>query len=133
MDRVIDPRRRRALCCCLVTLGASLAFALTGRWLMMAIYLASLPLLLRLSGAFRGRENVGMFLLLTVTGLPANLGLLLRAVRSELFREIMEGSLLREILWGALIIYVLFSLEQVVMAAVVRFFWRRQSGDRSAG
>ena len=99
---------------------------------MMAIYLASLPLL-RLSGAFRGRENVGMFLLLTVTGLPANLGLLLRAVRSELFREIMEGSLLREILWGALIIYVLFSLEQVVMAAVVRFFWRRQSGDRSAG
>ena len=114
------------------TLASSAAFAITGRWLLLGLYLISLPILLRCTRIFPGRENVGMFLALSVTGVPANTGMILRTVRSELFRTLSGEELLRELLWGIVIFAVLFSLEQVVMAAVARVFWPRQIFDRRA-
>ena len=112
------------------TLASSVAFALTGRWLLLGLYLISLPVLLRCTRLFPGRENVGMFLALSVTGIPANAGMILRAVRSELFRALSENELLLELLWGIVTAAVLFSIEQVVMAVVTRVFWPRQIFDR---
>ncbi len=70
---------------------------------------------------FKKRENLWMFLIVAITGIPVNL-LFIYFLISEFGLDII----LYNVLYGSLLYFVLFSIEQLLYGIIIRFIYRKQ-------
>ncbi len=71
--------------------------------------------------AFKKRENLWMFLIVAITGIPVNL-LFIYFLISEFGLDMI----LYDVLYGSLLYFVLFSIEQLLYGIITRFIYRKQ-------
>jgi hypothetical protein len=93
------------------------------------VYIASLLFSISIISRFRKRESISMFAVVSISSIPANIGVTIHLVSTE-FVQIMSHDLaVIGILWGILIFALLFSLEQIFMGIIVRMLWPIQLPD----
>lgn len=115
--------------CCLhlaaaaVPFALSLSAALMRSLLLGALAVLSLFLAVRLLPACRHRENLWMFLLAALAGIPINLTA--SAVLLRTFFSSQEWGIAR-FLWGILLYAILFSTEQIILGVITRLLWKAQ-------
>jgi len=80
-------------------------------------------IILRIVPAFKGRENLWMFIFVAISSIPLNIYILTLVNEWELlFGTIFVLGILRCILYYA----ILFSVEEIIMGVITRLIWRRQ-------
>ena len=107
----------------LLPLGLSLGTIFGHSWLPLIFCALSLFLIVRLLPICRRRENLSMFLLVAIAGLPLNAYLIWYAFRIELFvSELMACN----VITAFIAFCMLFSIEEIVFGVITRFIWKRQ-------
>lgn len=105
-------------------LALSVAAAMT-RFLLLYLLLAlSVPMVIKSVPAFKRRESLALFIVVTVVGLPINL-----AVVCALMERLVEDpdvSLLTQVLWGAVLCSCAASIENIAIGVVGRLLWPKQ-------
>ena len=89
-------------------------------WIIGTVF--SLFLLVTLLPFCHKRENLWMFIFVAVFGLPINIYL------SKTYTPLVFGddSKIALLFYSALVFFVLFSVEEIVFAAITRIIWRKQ-------
>ena len=91
------------------------------------LYVLSHFVLLFLTPRFRGTENIGMFVMLSVSTVPINLRI---AVMLFPMLDLFDINLLTGILRCVIAFSILFSVEQLIMGFLTRIMKPRQRGLR---
>ena len=71
---------------------------------------------------FKHRENLAVFLLVWLCGIPINLRLTVSIIN---FLE-LDYSVLYSIIYGSIVMLALFSIEEILFGIATRICWRRQ-------
>lgn len=112
-----------AFCTAALLLCASLA-AVEYRSVIGALAVIALHfLLLKIIPIFRKRESVWMFIFVIFSTAPFNL-YVLRALND--FSSFFDNSFLLGLIECVVYYAIMFSIEEIAMGVVTRFFWRKQ-------
>jgi len=87
------------------------------------IYILAHFLVLKITPAFKRRENIGMFVIVAISSIPINIYLFRMLSSMEL---IFDSFLVVNILRGILYYIVLLSIEEIVMGILTRMIWKKQ-------
>lgn len=80
-------------------------------------------LILKITPAFKHRENIGMFVIVAFSSIPVNIYIFKLLIDMEL---LFDSFLVINILRGALYYIVLLSIEEVIMGVLTRWIWKKQ-------
>ena len=101
----------------------SVGFLVNQSWLILLFCILSLFIIVGVVPVFKRRENLYMFILVGIAGIPINIRLSYWLVSEEF---ISSGLLLGNILWIALLCCVFFSVEEIVFGVLTRLIWKKQ-------
>lgn len=108
----------------LIPIVLSIVFLIYRSRLLLFVCVLSLFLIIGIVPIYRKRENLYMFILVAVSGLPINIFLSFWLVMYE--ELISSGFLIGDIIWCALLCCVFFSVEEIVFGVITRLIWKRQ-------
>ena len=101
----------------------SLATVISKSLILPAVLVLAHFVVLKIAPAFRGYENVWMFIFVGISSIPLNVYVLTLMNDHELiFEPMFVLGILRCILYYS----VLFSIEEIIMGIVTRLIWRKQ-------
>lgn len=80
-------------------------------------------IVLRITPAFRHRENIWMFVIVAFSSIPINLYLFGLLYEMEL---LFDSFFLLNIIRGILYYIVILSIEEIIMGTVTRLLWKKQ-------
>jgi len=92
-------------------------------WIMLLLCVLSLFIVVGFVPIFKRRENLYMFILVAIAGLPINIRLSYWIVEEAFFGS---GFFVGDIILGTLICCVFFSVEEVFFGVITRMIWKKQ-------
>ncbi len=105
-------------------LALSVAAAMTRSLPLYLLLALSVPAAIKSVPAFKGRESLALFIVVTVVGLPINLAAVCALM--ERFIEDPDTPLLTQVLWGTVLCSCAASIENIVIGVVGRLLWPKQ-------
>ena len=121
MEFIIKSRKKMMFL--VVPVALSCLFTFERSFLILAAFVLSHFVILRLVPAFKRRENLWMFLMVTLSSVPINIYILKTMYLEKIF---LNETFLMTLLRGIIVYLICFSVEQVVMGLITRVIWRDQ-------
>lgn len=108
---------------CLVPLVFSISAVVTGLFWLYILTVLSAFAVVGLVPSYKRRENLWMFLIVAISGIPVNIVLILGVLDFGLMEHMF---LIGRILWCCILYSCLFSIEEILFGIVTRRIWKRQ-------
>lgn len=101
----------------------SVLMIITNKIIFLPFVVISLFLIVGVCPLFKKRENLWMFILVAIAGLPGNIYFSYKIVFEGIFT--FENIFL-DIITFVVMIFIFFSVEEIVFAVITRLIWKRQ-------
>ncbi|MCM1392366.1 MAG: hypothetical protein NC185_06300 [Ruminococcus sp.] len=107
----------------IIPLSLSIAFVLRKSIVLLIVMIASMFLVIAVMPICRKMENMWMFLLVAMVGIPINIFVIYYIILSDFLGiDFFIGKLL----WSTLLYCIFFSIEQIIFGVLARIIWKKQ-------
>ena len=123
MDRLKEKLQIVQIASVIIPLLLSVAFIFTKKYIFLMLAVISLFMIVGFCPLFRKRENLWMFILSGVAGLPLNVYLAYSVIfKTELMTIYSAFNICSVIVLSS----IFFGVEEIVLAVITRIIWKRQ-------
>ena len=96
---------------------------ITNKIIFLPLLVIAMFLIVGICPLFKRRENVWMFIIVAISGLPGNIYVSYKIVAEEYFTF---DNILLDIVLVFVMIFVFLSVEEIVFAVITRLIWKKQ-------
>ena len=107
----------------IIPMSLSVLMIITNKIIFLPLVVISLFLIVGVCPLFKRRENLWMFILVAIAGLPCNIYFSYKIVFEGIFT--FENIFL-DIITFVVMIFIFFSVEEIVFAVITRLIWKKQ-------
>lgn len=101
----------------------SVLLIITNKIIFLPLLIISMFLIVGICPLFKKRENVWMFIMVAISGIPGNIYFSYKIVAEDYFTF---DNILLDIVSVFVLIFILLSVEEIVFGVITRFIWKKQ-------